>query len=460
MGKHKTFALSVIIYLLVLVFFRYGMIAPEQAYTATPAASNFSTDKDYVPDEVLEKLAKARTVASDENVRKFPYPYKAMLAIVSDSDSATPAAFSSIHRFLNTNEETEYGTGLGLDVADSFWLYMGSNLTDTANTMTYFSGTSYEKLYSDKIAHYINCGWLDSIHTFGDFSRLDVDDITFSKELAQNGWQELESEELNKLSVWIDHGNAANVQNFGAYNPINASRYQAGDNPFSKYYHANITAKNGIRFIWHSRHDDRFGQDFPLVEKTLRNGQKIWGFYRYSCEMDGKTILWNWSPEMLPTQLTEAHLDCIVQNSQYALVAQHLGYYGDGYTYTQKSIDALKLLAGYQNERKEILVARTARLLTYCVSQKYINYKTIDFDNKTYISITGVDDPVSSFRKPDINELHGICFYSNSPENTVLLMGGETIDEELIQINPPDETGRASIMIKWFEPDTTDYSLD
>ena len=458
MRDYKIFGLALIICLMALIFARHNMLLPAQ--TQIPTASNAGADKDIVPDEVIQNLSKAKTISSDENIRKFPYPYKAMLAIVSDSDSATPAAFSSIHRFLNTNEETEYGTGLGLDVSDSFWLYMGSNLTDTENTMTYFSGLSGEKLYADKINHYINCGWLDSIHTFGDFSRLDVDDITFSNELALSGWQELETAQLNKLSVWIDHGNAANVQNFGAYNPLNASRYQAGDNPFSKYYHTNMTTKNGIRFIWHSRHDDRFGHDFPLVEKILRDGQKIWGFYRYSCEMDGKTILWNWSPEMLPIQLSETHLNSIVENAQYALVAQHLGYYGDNYTYTPKAIESLKLLAAYQHDKKEILVARTSRLLNYCVSQKYINYKTTDFDGKTYINITGVDDPVSGFRVADIDELRGICFYSSSPENTKLLIGGESVERNLIQINPPDETGKASIMLKWFESDTNDYSLD
>ena len=458
MRDYKIFFFSLIICLMVLVFDKGGMIVRKEASGISASASH--GEETAMSAEIIQKLAESKVISSGENVRKFPYPYKAMLAIVSDSDSATPAAFSSIHRFLNTHEETPYGTGLGLDVADSFWLYMGSNLTDTENTMTYFSGISGEKLYADKINHYINCGWLDSIHTFGDFSRLDTDDITFSKELAKAGWQELEGEQLNNISVWIDHGNAANVQNFGAYNPVNASRYQSGDNPLSKYYHAKMTTGNGIRFIWHSRHDDRFGHDFPLVEKMLRDGQRIWGFYRYSCEMDGKTILWNWSPEMLPFQLNEEHLKGIVENGQYSLVAQHLGYYGDGYTYPQKSIDALNMLAEYQNTKREILVARTSRLLTYCVSQKYINYKTIDFEGETYINILGVNDPVSGFRKADINELRGICFYCEDSEKTTLLIDGKSVDGDFLQLNPPDETGKASIMIKWFAADTFDYSLD
>jgi hypothetical protein len=56
--------------------------------------------------------------------RRFPYPYKATLAICSDVDGMAAARFKRIHRFLNTRTKNipHYGDGLGLDIGDSFFL--------------------------------------------------------------------------------------------------------------------------------------------------------------------------------------------------------------------------------------------------------------------------------------------------------------------------------------------------
>jgi hypothetical protein len=56
--------------------------------------------------------------------RRFPYPYKAILAISSDADATSPWEFTRIHRFLNTwtPRIPYYGDGVGLDIGDSFFL--------------------------------------------------------------------------------------------------------------------------------------------------------------------------------------------------------------------------------------------------------------------------------------------------------------------------------------------------
>lgn len=46
-------------------------------------------------------------------LRKFPYPYRAALAICSDIDGCTSKVFLEVHRYLNLD--------FGLPVADSFW---------------------------------------------------------------------------------------------------------------------------------------------------------------------------------------------------------------------------------------------------------------------------------------------------------------------------------------------------
>ena len=61
--------------------------------------------------------------------RRFPYPYKALLAISSDVDAMSPWEFTRIHRFLNsrTPRIPYYGDGVGLDIGDSFFFKNMSN---------------------------------------------------------------------------------------------------------------------------------------------------------------------------------------------------------------------------------------------------------------------------------------------------------------------------------------------
>ena len=59
-------------------------------------------------------------------MRKFPYPYQAMLALSSDADSETLRKFNLVHQFINTREMTPAGRGLGLDFADSFFMTTGT----------------------------------------------------------------------------------------------------------------------------------------------------------------------------------------------------------------------------------------------------------------------------------------------------------------------------------------------
>jgi len=55
--------------------------------------------------------------------RRFPYPYRGLLAVCSDIDATSPWEFIRIHRFLNTLSSAipYYGRGVGLDIGDSFF---------------------------------------------------------------------------------------------------------------------------------------------------------------------------------------------------------------------------------------------------------------------------------------------------------------------------------------------------
>jgi len=56
-------------------------------------------------------------------LRKFPYPYRCAVALSNDPEYLTPRAFWDLHRFLNNEEPTPLGDGLGLPVTDALFMY-------------------------------------------------------------------------------------------------------------------------------------------------------------------------------------------------------------------------------------------------------------------------------------------------------------------------------------------------
>lgn len=390
------------------------------------------------------------------NLRKFPYPYNSMLAVCSDIDDATLDNFKIYHQFLNTRENTAHGEGLGLDVGDSMWLYMGDNYSNADNVMTYYKGIDINNKHNaDEITHFIKSGWIDCLHTFGDFSTDNEEGTLFQRNLAENGWRTLTSIGFSP-KVWINHGNRANTQNFGAGNASSFMSYQHGDDPKSNYYHTDITIGNGIRYVWNSLNSNIFGHDFPLTPISLRDGRKVWGFGRYTNVKTNGQIDWVWTPKELHREITRSNLDSIVKNKQYCILAQHFGV-NTSDLFTDENLNALYLLKQYQDNNK-ILIADTTRLLNYAVAQKYIKYNVTIEKGITYINISAINDPIFGTISPEINNLRGITFYTKDPQNTVILINNKAVSTDVVQINPIDDTGKASIGIKWFAPDYTDYT--
>lgn len=403
-------------------------------------------------------LADAPVLTGDSvGLRKFPYPYKAMLCIISDCDSTTIQTFARVHRYLNSFEDTPYGKGLGLDISDSFFVYNGSNLDTAENLMSYCAGVDPDSTKdADLIKHYYDCGWIDSIHAFGDFSN--SAGSMFSRTLAERAWELLDQAGITP-TVWIDHGTYTNVQNFGAYNPNNASSYQMGDNPVSPYYHTDLSLNGRIKYVWYSRHSDAFGQDYPLSIRQLRDGKSVWSFQRYTSEMLGSEIDWNWRPNRIHDQITPERLDVLEEQGQYALIANHLTVFQEDEQFGPEDLQALELLASRYYDTQTILVARTSRVLDYALAQRYISFKLVELDGATAIQLLNINDPVGGEYAPTLDELRGLTFYVADPVRTAVYLGTERLNAELTR-NPADESGRASVSIAWFAPDTKDYSLD
>lgn len=390
-------------------------------------------------------------VHHDSDLRKFPYPYKAMLAICSDIDNTTLKKFEEYHRFLNTYSNTIYGTGLGLDIADSFWVYLGKKNAEKDDLMTMCFGVDYNKFNNLKeIKHYYDKGWIDSIHTFGDFSEKNNDlYIKPTRNLDLEAWNILNKYNI-KPSIWINHGNEKNVQNFGGYDFFRITRFQQGDNPNSDCYHTDITIKNGIKYVWNSLEGDKFGMNNPLYKLKLRDGQTVWGFKRYTSKETSKGLIWVWEPHSIAEEITKKDLDELVQKNQYSIVTTH---FGKG-SINIEGVKALRTLAEYQNDHK-ILIARTSRLLNYCLAQNYIKYTSTYYKGKRYINIGYIDDPIFGKIKPTVAELSGITFYTKKARDTIIMVDDKPVSTNDIDYNI---NNTQTIGIKWFPKDTTDYS--
>ncbi|WP_435099421.1 hypothetical protein [Halorubrum sp. N11] len=415
--------------------------------------------------------------------RKFPYPYSAMLAIANDIDGSDIQKFEELHRFLNTESDTPIGTGVGLDISDSFWMY---NLADYSindetqylgpDTISYWKGHSSDTVQdAAKIKRYINCGWIDSLHSYGDFSRVGG----FNRDHAEKAIQELKEEDI-EITTWINHGDSYNSQNFEG---SNLSQSWGGDQRDTASYHTDITLEYGIKYIWiRRRGENNIGCDTVIEPVSLWDGQQVWGFKRYvadqgisafiryrlrnlvdilkragfmSIPIADRNTAKLWHPERLDEQLSVENLNEIVNNEQYLIVGQHLGCRDR--LLPESARKSLKRLRKRQDDGK-ILVARTSRLLEYNRVSQFLEYDITTEGDRSNIEIERIRDPLLGEQTPSIEQVRGVTFYTDNPSKTDIYLAGDPIPESNIQRNPTDGES-SSIGVQWFEPDKVDYTV-
>jgi len=444
--------------------YEFAKKSGPQPVLAVSTQNDTPPTEERISDTVKQALENATNTTSIAPLRKFPYPFDAMLAISSDIDYATVEKFETYHQFLNTLEQTTHGPGVGLDIGDSAWFYVVNdsliNLDKeghkVAYSMSYFQGLNpnFHK-DADKIIKYYKEGWIDSLHSFGDFSRNDRS-IQFTRDLAVAAWKAMNDSGF-KPKVWINHGSESNVQNFGAYNPKNLFKYQAGDDPKSPYYHTDLTTDNGIRYVWNSIGMSQFSYDNPLFPIKLRDGRQVWGFHRYTHDVVNGKYDWTWETHELHRQITKERLEQLVQERKFSIVAQHLGKESAEFPFNPIDIQALQLLKAYQDQGK-VLVARTSRLLDYARAQKFVGYFSVQLEGKTFININSIKDSVLASTTPTMDDIRGLTFYVDDPDKTFLLLNLTYIPKEQLQRNGPDGSSKKSIEVKWYMPDNVDYS--
>ena len=390
-------------------------------------------------------------------LRRLPYPYRAMLAICSDLDETPDRhVYWETMRFLNTTEATTMGNGVGLEVGNTIYFDMPPdqfaywNTDDTGRTM---------------VRNLIRSGYVDCLHSFGD--------LATTREHAGRALEELERADC-RMAVWIDHGVAAS--NFGA-----DIMQGCGDVPNSPVYHADLTHSYGIRYVWRGRVTSVIGQNatrslngiynrhHPIastktaVKEFLKAGLPWAGQGRYAMHMQnlvlreiglrsGQTVNeflranphWGGvsrgdTAEGIHEVLTEAMLNRLMKREGMCILYTHLGKIRRREEpFGPQARNAFRRLAAAYHQGR-LLVTTTRRLLDYCQMLNSITVTTATNENCCRISVsTRASGPV---------DYSGLSFYVADPEHTeVDIDGKQTMS---LQRNPADHTRQMSVSIPW-----------
>jgi hypothetical protein len=362
------------------------------------------------------------------------------MTIASDIDSCMPEEFLEVHQFLNTREDTsenvfatrdtDMGRGVGLEIADSFWFFTDYN--SGGATFTYFNRNSTTRgPQADLIRTYVHAGYIDTLHSFADMRGADG----FTRPMAVTALVEMARAGM-KVSVFTDHGSAANTNNIGPK--------WRGDRPGAAQHHTDLSVfpRGPFRFIGDARYTSEIGYD-PLQPITLRDGVRAYAVTRYQ-----RRFLEGWNVEDLHKQLSNANLDKLEGRESTWIVVNHFGLMRDGGNlipvFSQADREALRELE--RRYRQGIIYVTTAsKLLWYDYVHSHLAYVTErNAQGGCVISIHGVNDPVYGFFVPAFEQLAGITFIVEDPAATRVLLRDVDVTDRL-QKNPPDARGRRSI---------------
>jgi len=316
-------------------------------------------------------------------LRPFPYPYRAMLAICSDLDETPDAeTYFELMRFLNTTEETSMGPGVGLEVGNSMYFDMPPG---------HFSYWNTDEKNREKIRALIRSGHIDCLHSYGD--------LATTRAHAARALEELQKHDCH-LKVWVDHAIAPT--NFGS-----DIMQGHGDEIGHAAYHADLTIQYGIKYVWRGRVTSVIGQDRPvsfggiwnsreplasartiakevskqvgarygsrkyslhsrnatLVPSVLRNGEPIHEFLRSNPHWRGVSSCD--TGDGIGQVLTDSFIDRLVERQGTCILYTHLGKLERSRRrFSAEAVNAFGRLAKYF-QSGQVLVTTTARLLQH-----------------------------------------------------------------------------------------------
>lgn len=397
-------------------------------------------------------------------LRPYPYPYRAMLAICSDLDGTVDKrAYWAIAQFLNTRDETAMGPGVGLEVGNSIHFRAKQHR---------FSYWSTDDVGREMVRALTRSGHIDCLHSFGE--------CVHTRDKAKQALDELERHGC-QLEVWVDHGGAGT--NFGP--DIMAGH---GDEIGHPAYHADLTVDYGIKYVCRGRGTSVTGQDIPprlggifmpehpiasartlakefakqglawlgsrkyamhrrnetLRPITLRDGRKVYEFMRSNPHWGGVDSCA--TGRAIGDVLTGDLLDRLVQRGGTCVLYTHLGRVDNpAVPFNVKAVAAFRRLAEEAHGGR-ILVTTTRRLLGYRRALREIAFATRWEGRRLWIDVT-THTSANWVGELAASDLSGLTFYVDDPEIICVTVDGKKAAD--IRRNAPDHTGCPSISIPW-----------
>ncbi len=401
----------------------------------------------------------------DAELRKIPYPYRAMLAICSDLDE-TPdrQVYHEIMRFLNTTETTAMGPGVGLEVGNTIYFDMPPDQFAYWNT---------DDAGRAMVRDLIRSGHIDCLHSYGD--------LAATREHATRALDELDRHDC-RLEVWIDH--AVAPTNFGA--DIMCGH---GDEPGHAAYHADRTCDFGVQYVWRGRVTSVIGQNAPtslaglltrraplasartlakeavkqslarcgrakynmhasndvLRRTQLRDGRRVHEFLRSNPHWGGVSSCD--TGREIGQVLTEDLLKRLERRGGASILYTHLGKISDSRVpFNDAAVAAFRRLADAHRDGR-ILVTTTRRLLGFCHAIRSVELSVENDTQGVRIRLAPAPGLVATPNPSGVCDLDGLTLYTQDPQRISLCVGDTPMPG--LRCNPPDESGRRSVSLGW-----------
>jgi len=411
-------------------------------------------------------------------IRPFPYPYKAALAICNDLDGVRSfAEMKAIHDVLNGRKMTPCGPGLGLEIDDSIHFF--SVHPEQDDSLAYFEGLTHQPAAdAPALREGLKSGLLDIVHTWGNYSQKGG----FFRQHALWAAEELDKFGLH-VPVWINHGDRHNFQNLKREDSLGDVRETAsrrGDRGQVLEYHADIARRIGVRYVWIKELTPVIGQErsfdwrdwlengsdlgrffakgvlsnassavsgrpIQLANRLIRfdrmrDGGRFYEMLRYGdFAMDGS--------DDLPKLLSLKFLRRLVEVGGACLLYMHLGKGRPSppAPFAKESYSALERLAQWA-QAGDIWVTTASRLCRYVELRQRLKLRAYFGERKAVVE--GSFAPAGDLSDP---EIAGLTFYLKDSTTCRLkisdLQGRTDSDQIRLVENPPDYTGKISFTV-------------
>jgi hypothetical protein len=390
-------------------------------------------------------------------IRRFPYPYRAMLSVSTDLDETPDRdVYWKTMCFLNTEEAMGGDPGVALEVANSVYFDMAPDQFAYWNTDDAGRGMLRDLMRS---------GHVDSIHSFGDLAVTRADCARTLDDLARHDC---------RLTVWTDH--AVAPSNFGP-----DIMRGSGDVPGSPVFHADLSHGYGIRHVWRGRITSVTGQGVRrrlggildpahpkasamtlakeaakgvlarlgspkyaphpqnrvLQPATLRSGQRVWEFLRSNPSWGGVS-----HQETAPGfggVVTPRMLDRLVHREGACVLYTHLGKVLDRKEPLPPATRRGFAELAQEHRAGRVLVTTTRRLLDYFAMREELT-ATVDPQGAIHLALRQGSDLGQG-------ALQGLTVYVDGTGPRTATLHGRALPA--LRENPPDHTGRRSVSVPW-----------